>query len=145
MPYDDYVNLKDDNYKELPPLVKEGEDRAEVLQKVIAGCLQTEHLVDEDFDAIEEQAETLNLIRIDLRNDNPGADPIDLGKEILRPLAEQLSQADPQKKIVVPLLGCKIESVEANEINLGNVRFLLTGSQVARANFGGATRGRNNC
>ena len=142
MPYDDYIILTDDDYKDLPPLVKEGEDRAEVLQKVIAGCLQTEHLVDKDFDAIEEHAVNLNLIRIDLRDDNPGADPIDLGKELLRPLMEQLSKSDPQKKIVVPLLGCKIESFEANELDLGNVRFLLTGSQVARANFIGATFGK---
>ncbi len=141
MPYDDYIILTDDDYKDLPPLVKEGEDRAEVLQKVIAGCLQTEHLVDKEFDAIEEHAASLNLKRVDLRDDNPGADPIDLGKELLRPLVEQLSKSDPQKRIVVPLLGCKIESVEANELNLSNVRFLLTGSQVARAYFGGATFG----
>ena len=134
MPYEDYTDLQDADFENLPPLVKKGEDRKEVLQRVIDGWLSTEELVEEiNFDAIENHKATLK--RVDLRDDNPGADPIDLGEEILRPLAKKRLQSNPQNKIVVPLLGCKINSINANEIDCSKFQFLLIGSQIMQANF----------
>jgi len=91
LPYEDFTNLTDLDYACLSPLVPEGENREAILNEVvrkwieetnnITGALkelQHSFEVIEVFDKIE--AHTATLRRIDFRDDNPGADPIDLGK-----------------------------------------------------------------
>ena len=150
MSYFDYFNLPDDHYERLDPLVPvapAGIDPAELrqtkLQEVIEGWLNSESLIGEDssvdFDTLELHSSALK--KVDLRDDNPGASPIDLGKELLRPLLERIAQEDPNRKIVVALLGCNISTVNAANLDLQNVRITLSGCKINQANFIGARFG----
>ncbi len=162
MAYEDYLNLTDEDFVDLPPLVAAGEVREEKLAEVIdRWATQTADLLDEygdwDSEAVEQHPATLK--RIDLRDDNPNAAPIDLGKDLLVPLAKRLAAkkgeepaadenaveagGDAHKprspRVIVGLLGCRIPCCQCRGLSL-NAAIELSGSQFSKvANFFGAT------
>ncbi|MEM7626920.1 MAG: pentapeptide repeat-containing protein [Planctomycetota bacterium] len=143
MPYEDYKNLTDADYEDLPPLVPAGADRKAILAEVVERwATQTQDLIDEDgrltADFATQERHPATLKRIDLRDDNSDAEPIDLGRDLLRPLTEHLAAADISVTEVPPttseieptteldwspaaavcLFGCLVHETSAEELSL---------------------------
>jgi len=120
VPIEDYLNLTDADYEDLPPLVAKGEDREKKLAEVVERwATQTADLPRElssspyGFESCEQHPATLR--RIDLRDDNEDAKPIDLGRDLLKPLADRLAslKVDDRPRVCVALLGCRIRACHA--------------------------------
>ncbi|MEM9915512.1 MAG: pentapeptide repeat-containing protein [Planctomycetota bacterium] len=149
MPYEDYANLTDADFENLPPLVPEGEDREKILAAVVERwATQTGDLFDESgkytagFYTLENHPATLRWI--DLRDDNPDAEPIDLGRDLLQPLAHRLAgqatgeDSPAHPPTAVTLLGCRIHQTNATELDISS-RLAVTDSRFDEAaNFDSA-------
>lgn len=160
MPIEDYQNLTDADFVGLPALVKEGEVRSERLQEVIDGWVDASSVligksITSRIDLKIIEAHPSVLKRIDLRDDStPDADPIDLGRDLLIPLAKRLQQNMPPKKAeeeeaekkipilcAIFLLGCQVDSISAQGVTLlGSLN--LYGCHVkGKSDFSGARFG----
>ena len=121
--YEDYENLTEADFEGLPPLVAEGQDRAQVLNEVVEKwATQTHDLVDETaippFDSGDAEKHPATLRRVDLRDDNPEAKPIDLGRDLLKPLADRLNVCLHGRQAAACLWGCLIHEADARGIQL---------------------------
>lgn len=140
MPYEDYQNLTDADYENLPPLVAKGEDRQAKLAEVVERwATQTAVLFDDDgvltkdFDRCERHAATLR--RIDLRDDNEDANPIDFGLDLLEPLAERVEwfKAEGRPRVCIALLGCRVQVCTSGLAGLWLDTFLALASSFDNA------------
>ena len=111
MPYEDYMNLSDADYENLPPLVPVGEDREAILNRVVQAWADAPDDLG-DFDSLEQHPTTLR--RIDLRDDNENAAPIDLADLIRRAIDAAAGHTIPN----VYLLGCRIRSCNAEGLDI---------------------------
>ncbi len=119
--------------RKLPPLVAVGEDREEVLNRVVNDWVEkTPSLLDGKADlrrgwvtAIEHPAA---LKGVELRDDNPDAEPIDLG-DLMRRVQEKLEHTHPgvtRPLVVVALGDCVIPHCNAGFVELAGHLLLLS-------------------
>lgn len=134
--HEEYPIPTEADFENLPPLVAEGENRQEKLAQVIDQWeaftpeVWREYAQNRNYqNALEEHP--ASLFKIDLRDDNPEAEPIDLNDDLLKPLAERLaakirdaakhtepSSTDNKPLAIIPLLCCKINRGSISELDL---------------------------
>ncbi len=105
--------LTEDELADLSPLVAKGEDRDQVIDRVIKGWVDDPpslDLVIEDF-----AAHKSTLYRCDLRDDNPGALCIDPGL-LIRQAIEYATEQD--KELTIALVACHVRLCNVSEISL---------------------------
>ena len=110
----DYKNLTEADYENLPPLVPAGEDREAILDRVVEGWVSIRAKPDvlTIRRVIEKHPATLK--RLDLRDDNPDAEPIDLG-DLIRRTAEAAAKRGVEARIA--LLGCRVRECLAGKMD----------------------------
>jgi hypothetical protein len=117
------------------PLVAKGEDRAARLAEVIErwareskDCLGDDQGPQVDVEKLRKLPSA--LVGYDFRDDNEGANSIDLGKDLLKPLSERLRAENGDESeepyVVVVIVDCRIRRFDAVELD-APFHFVLIG------------------
>ncbi len=117
MPYEDYTNLTDKDFENLPPLVPAGADRNVALRDVVQNWIEHSHELTGTDGALYPHATTPNthiatLRNVDIRDDNKDSDPINLGdliREVLSHISDQSNtNHNITHRLVISLHNCII-------------------------------------
>lgn len=147
MKHEDCTGLTKEHFDSLPPLVPLGSDREQILNELVeAWATKTQNLLVENkgpllryqVDQIGEHAATLK--HIDIRDDNPGALPINLG-DLLQEVQNRTPKSrkptppyrsagvfPPYAHAVVAVIGCRIRKFRIDNLD-SSLHIALLGSQ----------------